>query len=86
MTYKILLKKQPVFLHSMLDASLPSRSLRSNNENSLSVARVKTNTGARDFYSCVRGNTSNLESTNHNLIFTFPGIPVESCLLNRRQN
>ena len=35
----------------MLAASLPSRSLRSNNGNSLSVLRVKTNTGARAFHS-----------------------------------
>ena len=33
----------------MLAASIPSRSLRSNNANSLSVPRVKTNTGARGF-------------------------------------
>ena len=84
LTYKILLEKQPVYLHSMLAASIPSRSLRLNNENSLSVPRVKTNTGARAFHSCVRENTSNLESTNHNFIFTFPGIPVESRLLNKR--
>ena len=32
--------------------SLPSHSLRSNNDNSLSVPRVKTNTGARAFHSC----------------------------------
>ena len=44
-------EKQPVYLHSMLFASLTSRSLRSNNDNSLSVPRVKTNTGARAFHS-----------------------------------
>ena len=46
-TYKTLREKQPVYLHSKLAASLPSRSLRSNNDNCLSVPRVKTNTGAR---------------------------------------
>ena len=52
LTYKILREKQPVYLHSMLAASIPSCSLRSNNDNSLSVPRVKTNTGARAFHSC----------------------------------
>ena len=47
-----LCKKQPVYLHSMLDTSIPSLSLRSNNDNSLSVPMVKTNTGARAFHSC----------------------------------
>ena len=40
LTYKTLREKQPVYLHSMLTASIPSRSLRSNNDNSLSVPRV----------------------------------------------
>ena len=52
LTYKTLREKQPVYLHSMLAASIPSCSLRSNNDNSLSVPRVKTNTGARAFHSC----------------------------------
>ena len=46
--------KLPVHLHSMLAASISSRSLRSNNDNSLSVPRIKTNTGARAFHSCAR--------------------------------
>ena len=49
--YKTLHEKQPVYLHSMLAASLPSQSLRSNNDNSLSVPRVKTNTGSRAYHS-----------------------------------
>ena len=52
LTYKTLREKQPVYPHSMLAASIPSLSLRSNNDNSLSVPRVKTNTGARAFHSC----------------------------------
>ena len=52
LTYKTLHEKQPVYLHSMLAALLPSRSLRSNNDHSLSVPRVKTNTGVRAFHSC----------------------------------
>ena len=52
LTYKTLHEKQPVYLHSMLAASLPSLSLRSSNNDSLSVSRVKTNTGARVFHSC----------------------------------
>ena len=49
LTYESLREKQPVYLHSILAASLPSRSLRLNNDNSLSVPRVKTNTGTRAF-------------------------------------
>ena len=60
LTYKILHEKQPVYLHSMLATSLPSRSLRSNNDNSLSVPRVKTNTGARSFHSCAPSLWNNL--------------------------
>ena len=53
-------EKQPVYLHSMLAASIPSHSLRSNNDNSLSVPRVKTNTGARAFHSCAPSLWNNL--------------------------
>ena len=60
LTHKTLREKQPVYLHSMLAASLPSRSLRSNNDNSLSVPRVKTNTGARAFHSCASSLWNNL--------------------------
>ena len=35
LTYKILHEKQPVYLHSMLSASIPTRSLRTKNDNSL---------------------------------------------------
>ena len=45
LTYKTIHEKQPVYLHSMLAASLPSHSLRSNKGISLSVPRVKTNSG-----------------------------------------
>ena len=51
LTYKTLREKQPVYLHSMLATSISSHSLRSNIDNSLSVPRVKTNTGARAFHS-----------------------------------
>ena len=53
LTYKTLREKQPVYLHPMLTASIPSCSLRSNSDNSLSVPGVKTNTGARTGHSCV---------------------------------
>ena len=59
-TYKTLREKEPVYHHSMLVASIPSRSLRSNNDNSLSVPRVKTNTGARAFHSCALSLWNNL--------------------------
>ena len=58
--FKTLCEKQPVYLHSMLATSLPSRSLRLNNDNSLSVPRVKTNTGARAFHSCAPSLWNNL--------------------------
>ena len=51
LTCKTLHEKQPVYLHSMLVASLPSHSLRSNKGITLSVPRVKTNTGTRAFHS-----------------------------------
>ena len=54
LTYKTLREKQPVYLHSMLAPSRPSRSLRSNKVNSLSVCRVKTNTDARAFHRVLR--------------------------------
>ena len=60
LTYVTLREKQPVYLHSMLAALIPSRSLRSNNDNSLSVPRVKTNTGARAFHSCAPSLWNNL--------------------------
>ena len=50
--YKTLPEKQPVYLHSMLAVSLPSRLLRSINDFILSVPRVKTKTCARAFHSC----------------------------------
>ena len=53
-------EKQSVYLHSMLAISLPSRSLRSNNDNSLSVPRVKPNTGARVFHCCAPSLWNNL--------------------------
>ena len=60
LTYKTLREKQPVYLHSMLAASIPSRSLWSNNDNSLSVPRIKTNTGARAFHCCAPSLWNNL--------------------------
>ena len=52
LTFKTLREKQPVYLHSIPAAWIPSRSLKSNNDNSVSVPRVKTNAGARAFHSC----------------------------------
>ena len=60
LTCKTLREKQPLYLHSILAASTPSRSLRSNNDNSLSVPRVKTNTGAKAFHSCAPSLWNNL--------------------------
>ena len=52
LTFKTIHEKQPVYLYSMLAASISSHSLRSNKGISLSVPRVKTNSGARAFHSC----------------------------------
>ena len=53
LTYKALHEEQPVYLRSLIAISLPSRSLRSNRGITLSIPRIKTNTGARAFSSCV---------------------------------
>ena len=45
------MKKVPVYLHCMLATSLPSYSLRSNNDISLSVDSIKTITGSRAIHS-----------------------------------
>ena len=52
LTCKTLQWRQPFYIHSILATSLSCRSLRSNNDNSLSVPRLKTNTGRIDFCSC----------------------------------
>ena len=67
-TYKTLREKQPVYLHSMLAASLPSHSLRSNKRSSLSVRRVKTNAGARAFHCCAPSVWNNLPLPVHSAI------------------
>ena len=71
--YKFQREKQPVYFHSMLAASIPSRSLTSNNDNSLSVPRVKTNTGARAFHSCAPSlwNSLPLSITSASSVATF---------------
>ena len=65
LTYKTLREKQPVYLHSMLAASIPSHSLRLNNDNRLSVRRDKINTGARAFHSCAPSLWNNLPLSVH---------------------
>ena len=52
LTYKALHEEQPVYLLSLIVISLPSRSLRSSRGITLSIPRIKTNTGARAFSSC----------------------------------
>ena len=51
LTYMALHEEQPVYLRSLVAISLPSRSLRSNRGITLSIPRIKTNTGARAFSS-----------------------------------
>ena len=46
LTYKAV-HEEPIYLRSLIATSLPSRSLRSNRGITLSVPRIRTNTGAR---------------------------------------
>ena len=50
----------PSLLRSLIAISLPSRSLRSNRGITLSIPRIKTNTGARAFSSCAPSLWNNL--------------------------
>ena len=52
LTYKALHEEQPVCFRSSIATFLPSRSVRSSRGITLSVPRIKTNTGARAFGSC----------------------------------
>ena len=70
--YKTLSEKQPVYLQFMLATSLPSRSLRSYNDNSRSVPRVKTITGARAFHSCAPSLWNNLLLSVRSAISAIP--------------
>ena len=60
LTNKALHEEQPVYLRSLIAISLPSRSLRSNRGITLSIPRIKTNTGARAFSSCALSLWNNL--------------------------
>ena len=60
LTYKALHEEQPVYLRSLIAISLPSHSLRSNREITVSIPRIKTNTGARGFSSCAPSLWNNL--------------------------
>ena len=60
LTYKALHEEQPVYLRSLIAISLPSCSLRSNRGITLSIPRIKTNSGARAFSSCVSSLWNNL--------------------------
>ena len=60
LTYKAFHEEQPVYLRSLIATSLPSRSLRSNRGITLSVSRIRTNTGVRAFSSCAPSLWNNL--------------------------
>ena len=60
LTYKALQEQQPVYLRSLIAIFFPSRSLRSNRGITLSIPRIKTNTGARAFSSCAPSLWNNL--------------------------
>ena len=65
LTYKALHEEQPVYLRSLIAISLPSRSLRSNRGITLSIPRIKTNTGVRAFSSCAPSLWNNLPLSVH---------------------
>ena len=60
LTYKALHEEHPVYLRSLIAISLPSRSLRSNRGITLSIPRIKNNTGAGAFSSCAPSLWNNL--------------------------
>ena len=60
LTYRALHEEQPVYLRFLIAISLPSRSLRSNRGITLSIPRIRTNTGARAFSSCAPSLCNNL--------------------------
>ena len=60
LTYTALHEEQPIYLRSLIATSLSSRSLRSNRGITLSIPRIKTNTGARAFSSCALSLWNNL--------------------------
>ena len=65
LTYKALHEEQPIYLRFWIATSLPSRSLRSNRGITLSVSRIRTNTGARAFSSCAPSLWNNLPLSVH---------------------
>ena len=65
LTYKALHGEQSVYLRSLIATFLPSRSLRSNRGITLSVPRIKTNTGARAFSYCTPSLWNNLSLSVH---------------------
>ena len=77
LTYRTLREKQPVYLHYMLAASIPSCSLRSSNDNSLSVPSIKANTGARTFHSCTPSPWNNFPLSVHSAssVIIMPACP-----------
>ena len=58
--YKALHEEQPVYLCFLIAISLPSCSLRSNRGITVSIPRIKTNTGTRAFSSCAPSLWNNL--------------------------
>ena len=73
LTHKALHEEQPVYLRSLIATSLPSCSLRSKRKISLSVPKIKTNTGARAFSSCAPSlwNNRPLSVRSATLVATF---------------
>ena len=69
LTYKALHEEQPVYLRSLIATSLPSRSPRLNRGITLSVPRIRTNTGTRAFSSCFPSLWNNLPLSGRSATF-----------------
>ena len=86
LTYKALHEEQPVYLCSLIATSLPSCSLRSNREITLSVPRIRTITSARAFSSLEQPSTicpfshlaCHLQKTSQNIPFRLGLSPVDT--------
>ena len=87
LAYKALHEEHPVYLHSLIATALPSRSLRSNRGITLSIPRIRANTGTRAFSSCANSLWNNLplsvrsatsEKTSQNIPFRLGLSPVDT--------
>ena len=81
LTYNTVHEKRIIYVHSMLAASPPSHSLRSNKGISLSFSRVKSNTGKRAFHPCASSLWNNLLLSVHSAFQLLPSKSEDTSLL-----